>query len=64
MNLNRDILPMSSTIPAVLDLDKTIATFRESVIEAMSLGELSSWDGTVLRQREQRIRQVSLVLAG
>ena len=55
---------MSSTIPAVLNLDKAITSFRESVIEAMSLGDLSSWDGTVLRQREQRIRQASLELTG
>lgn len=55
---------MSSTIPAVLDLDKAIASFRERVIESMSLGDLSSWDGTVLRQREQGIRQASLELAG
>jgi hypothetical protein len=63
-NLNQDILPMSTTIPAVLDLDKAIASFRESMIEAMTLDELSSWDGNALRQREQRIRQASLVLAG
>ena len=55
---------MSSTIPAVLDLDKAITSFRESVLEAMNLGDLSRWDGTVLRQREQGIRQASLELAG
>ena len=55
---------MKTTIGAVLDLDKASMSFRESILNAMDVGEVSDWDGARLRQREQQIRQASLVLAG
>lgn len=55
---------MRTTIPAVLDLDKALKSFREAVVSVMKIGEVSHWDGNELRQREQQIRQASLVLAG
>ena len=55
---------MRTTIPAVLDLDKALKSFREAVVSVMEIGEVSHWDGNELRQREQQIRQASLVLAG
>lgn len=62
--LNQDILPMSTTVPAVLDLDKAIETFRASIMEVISLDEMAPWDANELRRREQQIRQASLLLAG
>lgn len=55
---------MSNTITALLDLDKAIAVFRDTIESAMALDEISQWDGNQLREREQQIRQAALVLAG
>ncbi len=55
---------MQSTIPALLDLEKAIDAFRESIQAALEIGEVSEWDGEGLRERERSIRQASLILAG
>lgn len=55
---------MSFSVTATLDLDRAITSFREAIEDALSIGELEKWDGAQLLQREQAIRQASLVLAG
>lgn len=55
---------MKTSIPATLDLESAIVSFRESIARAMAIGALRDWDGEELRKREREIRQASLVLAG
>ncbi|MEM7792874.1 MAG: hypothetical protein AAF579_00290 [Cyanobacteria bacterium P01_C01_bin.118] len=47
---------MPATIPALLDLEKAIDAFRESIQAALEIGEVSEWDGKKLRECEQSIR--------
>ena len=55
---------MNSNIPANLDLAESQKTFEETVVSALTLGDVSQWDGRELRDREQQIRQAALILAG
>jgi hypothetical protein len=52
------------TIAAILDLDKAIETFKNTIQKLLELGETSEWDGQRLKEQEEQIRQVSLELAG
>ena len=52
------------TIAAILDLDKAIATFKETMQGLLEWGEVSQWDGQRLKQQEAQIRQAALELAG
>lgn len=54
----------NNTIPATLDLTQSLETFREKIIKELSLENISQWDGRNIREREQKIRQAGLVLAG
>ncbi len=55
---------MNSNIPATLDLAKSLKTFEESITQALVLQDVSQWDGRTIREREQKIRQAALILAG
>ncbi|NEP53763.1 MAG: ISLre2 family transposase [Moorea sp. SIO3C2] len=55
---------MPSSVAATLDLERAIEAFREAIDQALSIGDVGEWDGVQLHQREQSIRQASLVLAG
>ena len=52
------------TIAAILDLDKAIATCKETMQVLLAWGEVSEWDGQRLKQQEAQIRQTALELAG
>lgn len=52
------------TIAAILDLDKAIATFKETIQVLLGWGELSEWDGQRFKQQEEQMRQAGLELAG
>lgn len=54
----------NSNIPATLDLAKSLKTFEESITQALVLTDVSQWDGRTLCDREQKIRQAALILAG
>lgn len=55
---------MQTSVAATLDLERAIEAFRKSMEQALAIGEIGQWDGDRLREREQSIRQASLVLAG
>lgn len=55
---------LNSNIPATLDLAQSLQTFEETVASAIALGDVSTWDGRTLKQREQKIRYAALILAG
>lgn len=51
-------------IPAILDLEKAIETFRNAISPLLQLDKVSNWDGKTLHEREQAMRQSALELAG
>ncbi len=56
---------MSKNISANLDLGKSILDFQETVIPLLDLtSNVSEWDGRTIRDKEQKIREASLILAG
>lgn len=40
---------------------KSLRTFEESVTQALALTDVSQWDGRTFRDREQKIRQATLI---
>jgi len=52
------------TIPAQLDLDKALMTFRETVQPLLNVTSQSNWDGPKLLEREKAILKAGLVLVG
>jgi len=55
---------LNNNIPANLDLAQSQKTFEGTVALALELGDVSEWDGRILKEREQQIRQAALILAG
>ena len=56
---------MNQNISANLDLNKSISNFQETVIQLLDLNSnVSDWDGRTIRDKEQKIREASLILAG
>ena len=49
---------------ATLDLAKSLNTFEESITQALVLTDVSTWDGRIIKDREQKIRHAALILAG
>ncbi len=61
----REIPTMNQKISANLDLNKSIVDFQETVIQLLALSSnVSDWDGRTIRDKEQKIREASLILAG
>ncbi len=54
----------NNTISATLDLTQSLKSFEKTIAAEMSLSEVSGWDGRTIREREQKIRQAALILAG
>lgn len=54
----------NNTIPATLDLTQSLKSFESEIALEMSLSDVSQWDGRNIREREQKIRQAALILAG
>lgn len=55
---------MNNNIPADINLAQSLQTFQDNVTEALALGDIQEWDGRTLKQREAKIRQAALILAG
>ena len=54
----------NNTIPATLNLTQSLKSFEKTIVEQMSLSDASQWDGRTICEREQKIRQAGLILAG
>ena len=54
----------NNTISATLDLTQSLKSFEKTIAAEMSLSEVSDWDGRTICEREQKIRQAALILAG
>ena len=55
---------MNQNISAHLDLTKSLRVFEETVTQLLSFTELEDWDGKTLKNKEEKIREAALILAG
>jgi hypothetical protein len=55
---------MEKNIDATLDLDKSLKDFEVQVTKLLELTNISEWDGQVFKEREQKIRDAAIILAG
>jgi hypothetical protein len=51
-------------IKASFNLTESISDFQESVKKLLEIVEVSKWDGNTFREREEKIREAALILAG
>ena len=55
---------MEKNIYATLDLSKSLSDFSSEVTKSLELTNIKEWDGQILKEREEKIREVALILAG
>jgi hypothetical protein len=55
---------MTKNIYASLDLTKSLSDFQDVVTKLLELNNVSEWDGQILKEREEKIREAALILAG
>jgi len=55
---------MKNHIYSTFDLSKSLENFQEQVTKLLELKNISEWDGRVFREREQKIREFALIMAG
>jgi hypothetical protein len=49
---------------ATLNLTESLDNFKETVTKVLELSEVENWDGKTFLQKEQKIREAGLILAG
>ncbi len=54
----------NTTISATLDLTQAIKNFEQTIAAQISLTDVCQWDGRTICEREEKIRQAALILAG
>ena len=55
---------MTKNIYASLNLTKSLSDFQAVVRKLLELNNASEWDGQILKEREEKIREAALILAG
>ncbi len=55
---------MKKDIYATLDLTKSLEDFKLEVTKLLELTNVREWDGQIVKEREQKIRDAALILAG
>lgn len=55
---------MEKNIYANLDLTKSLSDFQENVTKLLEFTDVKEWDGRVIKEREAKIRDAALILAG
>ena len=53
-----------SKIFANFNLNQSLKDFQVNVTELLALNNVTEWDGTVIKEREEKIREAALILAG
>ncbi len=53
-----------SKIFANFNLNQSLQNFQVNVTELLALNNVTEWDGTVIKDREEKIREAALILAG
>ncbi|MDY6899671.1 MAG: ISLre2 family transposase [Cyanobacteriota bacterium] len=51
-------------IYATLDLNKSVKEFKENVTKILELTDIENWDGVKIKDKEEEIRNIALILAG
>ena len=51
-------------IYATLDLNKSLEEFKENVTKILELTDIENWDGVKIKNKEEEIRNIALILAG
>ena len=51
-------------IYATLDLSKSLEEFKDKVTKILELTDVENWDGVEIKNKEEEIRDIALVLAG
>lgn len=55
---------MEKKIYATLDLTKSLEDFKDNVTKLLEFTNIKEWDGRVIKEREEKIRDAALILAG
>ncbi|RCJ31023.1 hypothetical protein A6V25_35525 [Nostoc sp. ATCC 53789] len=55
---------MEKSICAILDLSKSLSNFSSEVTKCLELTNITEWNGKILEEREGKIREIALILAG
>lgn len=55
---------MEKNICATLDLSKSLSNFSLEVTKCLELTNITEWNGKVFDEREGKIREIALILAG
>ena len=51
-------------IYATLDLNKSVKEFKDNVTKILELTDVENWDGVNIKEKEEKIRNIALILAG
>ena len=51
-------------IYATLDLNKSVKEFKDNVTKILELADVENWDGVNIKEKEEKIRNIALILAG
>ena len=49
---------------ANFNLNQSLKDFQVKIIELLKLNNVIEWDGTIVKNREEKIREAALILAG
>ena len=55
---------MSKKNFANLNLNQSIKDFQVNIIKLLKLNNVAEWDGITIKDREEKIREAALILAG
>ena len=55
---------MEKNIYATLDLSESLSNFSSEVTKCLELTNITEWNGKILKEREEKIREFALILAG
>lgn len=55
---------MTKKIFANFNLNQSLSNFQLEITELLKLNNVDEWDGTTIKEREEKIRETALVLAG
>ncbi|ACC81534.1 hypothetical protein Npun_F3032 [Nostoc punctiforme PCC 73102] len=55
---------MEKNICATLDLSKSLSNFSLEMTKCLELTNITEWNGKILKEREEKIREIALILAG
>ena len=58
------VLTKMNKIYATLDLNKSLEEFKDNVTKILELTDVENWDGVKIKNKEEEIRDIALVLAG